>query len=525
MKTNHLFLIGLTALCGAALATDAVNIGDRRELFLDNILVDRLEGGAQRVFHKPVPREVVITFDKPWEGNACAFVTVFKDADRYRMYYRAMNEPGGAGGEKRGHHSFDCYAESPDGIHWTRPSLGLVEFQGAKDNNIIPKPAVPEGWLLSELNPFLDENPEAAADARYKAVAPRTDPFQGGDWVNADKELTIWKSPDGIQWTMIQEEGILTHKGPSAAMDSQNVAFWDPNIKAYRIYHRWSGAVISDWTPSGRNIKVATSPNFTDWPAASHADTSNLLRYVNPPSAEFYTNGIRNYHRAPHIYIGLPMMYGDRPWSPAMEQLPDTELRRKNIASWKRPGPLSEVQLMWSRDGGTFELAPSTFMPPGPERPGTYTYSDMVAWHLVETASDLEGASPELTLYRQEFYEVGDVQLRRYTLRLDGFASIHTPIAGGELITPPLIFQGKSLSMNFASSAFGSLRVEIQNADGKPLPGFALADSIELYGDTVARNAIWKDNPDLGALAGKPVRLRFVMRDADLYSIKFEETK
>ena len=125
MKTNHLFLIGLTAMCGAALATDAVNIGDRRELFLDNILVDRLEGGAQRVFHKPVPREVVITFDKPWEGNACAFVTVFKDADRYRMYYRAMNEPGGAGGEKRGHHSFDCYAESPDGIHWTRPSLGL----------------------------------------------------------------------------------------------------------------------------------------------------------------------------------------------------------------------------------------------------------------------------------------------------------------------------------------------------------------------------------------------------------------
>jgi hypothetical protein len=120
---------------------------------------------------------------------------------------------------------------------------------------------------------------------------------------------------------------------------------------------------------------------------------------------------------------------------------------------------------------------------------------------------------------------VGDVQLRRYTLRLDGFASIHTPIAGGELITPPLIFQGKSLSMNFASSAFGSLRVEIQNADGKPLPGFALADSIELYGDTVARNAIWKDNPDLGALAGKPVRLRFVMKDADLYSIKFEEAK
>jgi hypothetical protein len=120
---------------------------------------------------------------------------------------------------------------------------------------------------------------------------------------------------------------------------------------------------------------------------------------------------------------------------------------------------------------------------------------------------------------------VGVVRLRRYTLRLDGFASIHAPIAGGELLTPPLIFKGSQLSMNFASSAFGSLRVEIQDADGKPLPGFTLDDSIELYGDTVARNAIWKDNPDLDALSGKPVRLRFVMKDADLYSIKFEETK
>jgi hypothetical protein len=134
----------------------------------------------------------------------------------------------------------------------------------------------------------------------------------------------------------------------------------------------------------------------------------------------------------------------------------------------------------------------------------------------------MEGAAPELTLYAQEFYYIGDVQLRRYTLRLDGFASIHAPIAGGELVTPPLIFKGSQLSMNFASSAFGSLRVEIQDAEGKPLPGFTLDDSIELYGDTVARNALWKNNPDLDALSGKPVRLRFVMRDADLYSIKFE---
>ena len=510
MKTNLLFLIPLAALCGVAQAQDPVNIGSRRELFLDNLMVQRLEGGAQRVFHKPVLREVVITFDQPWEGNACGYVTVFRDGDRYRMYYRAMNVPGSAGGEKRGSHAFDCYAESRDGIHWTRPSLGLVEFQGSKNNNIIPRPAVTQGWRLDALNPFRDENPAVTPDALYKAMAPIYGPGTNPDgWTDREKALAILKSPDGIHWTLMQEKGVFRGDG---YFDSQNVAFWDPNIKAYRAYFR-------DVRAAARDIKTGTSPDFVNW------SPGTFLTQAKKPTAQFYVNGIRTYHRAPHIYIGLPEMYEDRPWSLAMAQLPDTELRSKNIASWKRPGPLSEVQLMWSRDSGTFELSPSTFMPPGPERPGTYTYCDAVAWHLVETASNLEGAAPELTLYRNEFYEISDVRLRRYTLRLDGFASIHAPIAGGELVTPPLIFQGKSLSMNFASSAFGSLRVEIQDADGKPLPGFTLDDSIELYGDTIARNAIWKNNPDLGALAGKPVRLRFVMRDADLYSIKFEETK
>ena len=514
MRTNLVLLNVLAALCGEAHAKDILDIGSRRELFLDNLLVDRLEGGAQRVFHKPVPREVVMKFDQPWEGNACAGVTVFQDGDRYRMYYRGMNALEGAGGEKRGAHELDCYAESPDGIHWTRPSLGQVEFQGSKDNNIILKPAVPQGWLLLALNPFRDENPAATPDALYKAVAPLMGPGNNPDdwWSGREKSLAIFKSPDGIHWSLMQEKGVLRNEGH---FDSQNVAFWDPNIKAYRAYFRLSFNSVQVF----RDIKTATSPDFVNW------SQGTLLKQLKKPTAQFYDNVIRTYHRAPHISIGLPTMYEDRPWSPAMAQLPDTELRRKNIASWKRPGPLSEVQLMWSRDGGTFELAPSTFMPPGPERPGTYTYSEKVAWHLVETASDLEGAAPELTLYRQEFYEVGDVQLRRYTLRLDGFASIHAPIAGGELLTPPIIFKGKSLSMNFASSVFGSLRVEIQDADGKPIPGFALDDSIELYGDTVARNALWKNDPDLGTLAGKPVRLRFVMRDADLYAIRFEGTK
>jgi len=502
-KDGQLWAVGagVSATVGVPDA-NPVAIGSRRELFLDNLLVDRLEGGAQRVFHHPVAREVVMKFDKPWEGNACGDSVVFRDGDIYRMYYRALDTSKPP--------RFTCYAESRDGIHWNRPDLGLVEFNGSKTNNIVLQTA---GFHDGNLIVFRDENPSATPDALYKAVSGRVGP---GNWSTADKDLAVWKSPDGIHWTMAQKEGVLLNDGN---FDSQNLVFWDPNIGGYRAYYRTSAQAFDNMNNWQRQIKTAT------WKEFGKSNPGKLLTYTSTPSAQFYTNVVRPYHRAPHIYIGLPGMYDDRPWSPAMEQLPDTEKRRKNIEEWKRPGPLSEVQLMWSRDGEKFDLAPSTFMPPGPERPGTYTYYDVVAWHLVETASNLEGAAPELTLYRNEFYEVGVVQLRRYTLRLDGFASIHAPIAGGELVTPPVVFKGSRLSMNFASSTFGSLRVEIQDADGKPIPGFALADSIELYGDTVARNALWKNNPDLGALAGKPVKLRFVMKDADLYSIKFEEAK
>lgn len=222
----------LAALCGMAPAQDPVNIGGRRELFLDNLLVDRLEGGAQRVFHKPVPREVVFTFDKPWEGNTCAAIAVFQEGDVYRLYYRASNTPGSAGGEKRGAHSFDACAESRDGRHWTRPALGLVEFQGSKENNLIPRPAVPAGWSLASMTPFRDENPEAAADALYKAVAPLFGPGNNpDDWSDREKALAILKSPDGIHWTLMQEKGIFSKEG---FFDSVNLAFWDPNIGAYR---------------------------------------------------------------------------------------------------------------------------------------------------------------------------------------------------------------------------------------------------------------------------------------------------
>ena len=95
--------------------------------------------------------------------------------------------------------------------------------------------------------------------------------------------------------------------------------------------------------------------------------------------------------------------------------------------------------------------------------------------------------------------------------------------AGGELVTKPLKFSGKELEINFGTSAAGGIRVEIQDVAGKPMPGFSLADANKQIGNEVQRVVTWKQGSDVSSLAGKAVRLRFLIKDADLYSFKFEE--
>jgi len=142
---------------------------------------------------------------------------------------------------------------------------------------------------------------------------------------------------------------------------------------------------------------------------------------------------------------------------------------------------------------------------------------------MVETKSALEDAPNEISMYATEGYWQGkSTSFRLLTLRLDGFVSAHAPLAGGEIVTKPIRFEGGNLALNLETSAAGRVQVEIQDIDGKPIDGYALADSPALYCDRIARVVRWnKVGGDLRPLAGKPVRLRFVLKDADLYSFQF----
>ena len=127
-----------------------------------------------------------------------------------------------------------------------------------------------------------------------------------------------------------------------------------------------------------------------------------------------------------------------------------------------------------------------------------------------------------MSVYLTKHHAMVDYHVRRFTMRTDGFASVNAPFAGGTLLTKPLVFSGKRLVLNYSTSSVGSLKVEITDESGKALPGFSLEDSDEIIGDEIARTVSWKTQTDLSALAGRPVRLRFVMKDADLYSLQFQ---
>ncbi|MFM1832771.1 MAG: hypothetical protein RLZZ461_1087, partial [Planctomycetota bacterium] len=129
----------------------------------------------------------------------------------------------------------------------------------------------------------------------------------------------------------------------------------------------------------------------------------------------------------------------------------------------------------------------------------------------------------EMSTYMNADYAQPSAHLRRFSLRLDGFASVHAGADPGEWTTRPLVFAGDRLELNLATSAAGEVLVEVQDADGAPLEGFTFADAIPAIGNEISKTARWTDEPDLGALAGQPIRLAFRMRDADLFAFRFSD--
>ena len=284
-------------------------------------------------------------------------------------------------------------------------------------------------------------------------------------------------------------EGAVITKG---AIDSQNLAYSDAQRGRYVDFHRGFNNGV-------RDIMTCTSKDFLHWTEPV------WLEYPGAPNEHLYTNQIAPYYRAPHIFMGFPKRF-----LPARR---GTDHRLLGV---------SDGVFMTSRDGLKFNRWTEAFIRPGPQKERWVCRNNEIAWGMLETESNVPGAPNEISLYSIEgYYQGDDCQMRRYTLRTDGFVSIQAPMAGGEMVTKPILFAGKQLVLNFSTSAAGSIRVELQTPNGDPIEGFALSDCQEIFGDAIERAVTWTADSDLGKLAAQPIRLRFVMKDADLFAIRF----
>jgi hypothetical protein len=423
---------------------------------------------------------VALRFDKPWEGKFTGYITVLADEDRLRMYYRGLPETS----RERSTNEVTCYAESRDGLTWTKPNLRLFEVHGTLNNNVVLAGARP---FSHNFAPFIDQRPGVPATERFKALAG-----SGGSG------LVAFASGDGLRWTKLRETPVLTQRG---AFDSQNVAFWSESEQRYLAYCRtWTGVGVKGY----RTISRATSDNFLDWYELIEMD------FGDTPEEHLYTSQTHPYFRAPHIYIATPMRFVT-----GRKVLSDEQAAALGVA----PGftdECTDTVFMSSRGGYRFTRTfMESFIRPGPDPGDWAARTGLAALGVVPTGP------MEVSLYKLAHYAQPSIHLVRYKLRTDGFISVNAPYRGGELVTKPLRFSGSQLVVNFATSAAGSLSVELQDATGTALPGFSLADAIEMVGDEIERVVRWTTGANLSRFAGQPVRLRFVMKDADLYSLRF----
>jgi hypothetical protein len=440
---------------------DKVDIDERWEPLVDGFLIDRLDGTTHRL-HAPVRREVVMEMNGPSECSTSYYHNLFWDEDHLRLYYRGMHaqQPDGTTRQTAN------LAESTDGIHFTRPNLGLVEINGSTDNNVVWSDVGAHNFCV-----FRDRNPAADPEQRYKAVG-------SGDM----GRLYGFSSPDGVYWRMIQQEPLPI----PGAFDSLNVPFWDALRSRYRLFSRFG-----DEKHGVRAIQSCESDDFLHWTDPVPHQYADRV-----PWEQFYTNATVPCSGAEHVLLSFPKRF-----------VPD---RTRSTEGMDYPGEgISDAVFMTSRDGVHWDRTfLGAWIRPGLD-PRNWTHrNNLPAAGIISTAPD------EWSMYVGENYGWDTNCLRRVTVRPMGFASVSAGRAGGELLTRVLTFAGKRLYLNYSTSATGSVEVAICGPDGRLLDGFG--GMAPMFGDELDAPVSY----DLSCVRGKSVRLRFRLKDADLFALR-----
>ena len=453
----------------------------------------------RRTRHTPVkhPDNPILKRDRPWEGCSAANAHLInpsvmhdEEAGIWKMWYGSYGglEGGSKGSVAPGLENVGCftmYATSEDGIVWEKPDLGIVDFRGSTKNNII---FFKEGVKYCYLAPPSIKDPHDAEAGRWRYKST----------VKTKPEMTVAVSRDGIHWEILDTFERIGDESCGAVYDRDNQVYISITRNLYRrpgYGNQGSGKRnILPYFRTHRTIQMALSKDMVRW---SHPRLLLFPDSDDLPDVEFKS-------LVPFKYEGA--------WIATLGAHRETHAPT---------GDDSDNQLAYSRDFLHWRrpCGRKTFMPPGPDG----------SWEDINNQSfNFIVRDDKIYIYYagngwRDPFTCSSIGLA--TLRLDGFASLEAPVAAkkvndppreGTLLTKPLWSKGNRLVINAETNAY--VTAELTDPDGRVIPGFGNADCERFTGDSVRHTLSWKGREEIGGLF--PLRIRFRMRDARLYSLQ-----
>jgi len=424
------------------------------------------QGISLRVHAPTVDPTLVIAPDRPWEGNYISpYATFLEDGGTLRCWY----ENGGGIG----------YAESDDGVTWEKPTLGLKEWNGSTENNLINISHYGHGVFI---------DPVAAASERYKMVSCR--------WTETERQILGAVSPDGLHWTPLPEP-LMDHQHA----DTQNIGLYDQDLGKYVLYTRQTGGLTQR-----RGVNRAESADFRYFPPSEPVFENNPL---DPPDVDIYCNGYSRWPGATDAHLMRLSLY---------ERTPDT----------------MNVHLATSRDGRIWHQplgqTPWVASVPSPTGPyvTVYACAGVVPTGKGEWSSYV---GVNRTLHNEPVErKKSESGIVRTVVREDGFVSLSSR-ERGTFWTIPFELHSDAIHVNMHTLYSGFLRCQILSSSPgdvgsetqfiRSIKGHTLDDCQPITGGHIDAPLTWNGSADVSHLRGQMVRLRFDLYRADLFAIRF----
>ncbi len=472
-----------------------LNLGGRRHVFLDDALIDKRQDVTFRV-HQPERVITNLRVDREWEPGARFgpgvpdVQSVFRVDGKFAMIYTS-------GTMWSGKPQATCLALSEDGVCWTKPDVGLIPWNGRTDNNIV---------MMDDAQGSVLENPHPdAPEQRFLYVA----------W-QMQRGVYVYTSPDLRRWR--RNETLALPFDTGGGVES----YWDDQRMSFVTFLRHEGAWTDVGRGPGRACACAESTDlFVTWPFErlsrpgvrrgifSLPSLTDELPIAFAPNelGQVYRSRAAKYPAAPDTYVAFPWRY--------------------DTAANRRPG----CELMVSRDGVTwrgygtqyylnsdFQIADRQVIEALVDH-GLSLHDDRVVHFATARFTAHGGAAYGGTEYDSGIHDA----FLKLSLRRDGFVSLSATEAEGTVLTKPILLAGTELILNVDASQ-GECRVCVLDDKGNEISGLSFAECRPIRTNGNDHVVVWERDDTLRKLQGKPIRLKFYLRQADLYAMQFNCT-